>query len=236
MEENRGEVIEMEVLGRDKTAQEIRVFRIKLDKEISPVFCFAVRLGIEGHALTRPYSPISVAGRDIVCAIKIYTQIEGKEMLTPKIKDVKTGDFIRVLCYTKKIPISEILSPYKDIFMISAGTGITPMMQVLFKANQLETKHLFTSVSFNSSSEMIIFRDKQIYPHLNIAVTDIVSTDREKSLQKLEALILPTISGTTLYLVCGTDSFVADVAGERKGAFGGMLQRLGVAPSNCQKF
>ncbi|KAI5187730.1 cytochrome-b5 reductase [Nematocida homosporus] len=219
----------------------INEYTIGVESQEEPEFCMAVRLGIPGEVLTRPYSPVRCSGSEIVCIIKLYPLVPGRAQFTPALQGCSVGDILDVIWYTPKQAIGEILgSTYQDVVMVSAGTGVAPMMQVLEQANRLETKHRFLSVSFNRGVDSFILKEASRYPKVDLEIKDVVTNDspdeRERAIGQLLMYLKERESERTLYLVCGPDSFVERVAGPRKVAYGGLLADMGVPESRCIKF
>ncbi|KAI5191643.1 cytochrome-b5 reductase [Nematocida sp. AWRm77] len=230
----------------------VKEYHISVGKDLHPEPCYVVRLGVPKSVLTRPYTPVHVGERELVCRIKIYKEKEEREeggagereMLTPLLAKCSVGDVLRVLWYAKKFPIAEILSDeYKHVCMISAGTGVTPMMQVLEHANKhKDRKRTYFSVCFNRLRSGTLLKSSKEYPEIDLGVEDIITSQesmpRKKALDALKQILIAKKAeeGSTVYLVCGPDTFVAEVAGERKGAYGGMLKDLGVQQKDCYKF
>ncbi|KAI5136215.1 cytochrome-b5 reductase [Nematocida ausubeli] len=234
--EKRGIIKEIRQIGIS-----LCTYLVDIGEESFPPLCYAIRLGIVGKTLTRPYSPVSFTGSTVECIIKIYPQEEGKNMFTPDLEKLSVGDELRVLWYTPKYPIEEILSTkHMHVCMISAGTGITPMMQILDYAAQNRSMHKFTSIALSHSTNHQILKDSSLYSGISLECISLMSKNPDcthaELIRKIEVLIQPLLSKDVLYLVCGPDSFVEAVSGVRKGEYGGLLMRHNVPSSSCYKF
>ncbi|OAG31276.1 hypothetical protein NEIG_02361 [Nematocida sp. ERTm5] len=119
---------------------------------------------------------------------------------------------------------------YNTICMISAGTGITPMLQLLNHNNPTNPNFIFIYV-YNSNSQKIPLINHNI-TYYGIISNNIQHTDIISNIQDIIRLI---INKPVVYLVCGPDSFVYSISGERKGAYGGILKEMGVLEKDCYK-
>lgn len=246
VEEVRGMAGEMEgrITGIEEVGTNIKRYTIELPGPISPAVCYSIRLGRAAGGISRPYSPVSAVGASLVCVIKLYAAEPGREMLTPLLAECGVGSRLRVTRYLEKFPVMEILSgKHERVYLISGGTGVAPMMQVLdYAEKQRVSGHQYHSIAFNRCRSSIILKDRAEYPRLDLTVSDIITDDAEdhqhRALKRLEGMLQETLSrrGQTAYLVCGPDSLVEAVAGPRQGHFGGLLQSLGIDATRCYKF
>lgn len=232
----------------EKVGESIYRYTVSIEAEDIPQFCYAIRLGIPGEDLTRPYSPVKVSNREVVCIIKIYPVPDGaeeirKKMFTPNLKKLAVGDKIRILWYTRKHLIEQILNPNtKQICMVSAGTGITPMMQVLEYANGTKCPQKFINISVSSNEDTVILKGTDEYPSVRMEIHNVFVGENENTRETGLEIVKEKIKHllhkdeSTLFLVCGPDLFVKEIAGDRKGLFGGILHKLSVKEENCVKF
>lgn len=239
LQEKEGIIERVEEIGKS-----LYKYSINIGSSTFPSFCYAIRIGVYGEDLTRPYSPIRISDQTVECIIKIYPASDkNKKMLTPLLKDLSVNDRVRIVWYTKKHPIENILSNKIDqICMISAGTGITPMMQILEHSNTVKVPHKFISIALSSDSDSVILKNSQEYPFIKTKITDILvgkkDNARKYAIDRVEHTLTQILSENkpVLFLVCGPDSFVQEIAGERKGLFGGILHKMSVHESMCVKF
>lgn len=237
-------LIETEGLIREMEEIFPSMYRLKIlvEQASEPELCYAIRLGILGKSLTRPYSPVKYFQSVVDCIVKIYPQEEENEMFTPDLQNLGVGDKLRVLWYTPKYKITDILAEAnRMIYMISAGTGATPMMQILEHANERKNISKFVYIGLSRNINQKILKSAAVYPSLNLAVIDIFTSDdsqsRKSAINKIEHIITEGHSiSNSLYLVCGPDSFVEVLSGKRKGTYGRVLMKLGVPEGNCIKF
>ncbi|KAI5192242.1 cytochrome-b5 reductase [Nematocida minor] len=240
LKEKEGVISKIEEIGPS-----IYKYTIGVEEESMPTLCYAVRLGVPGRTLTRPFSPVKVSSTALECIIKIYPEPADKdhEMFTPYLSNLSVGDVLRVLWYTEKHPITEILcDTNRQVCMLSAGTGITPMMQILQCAQENKNKQSFKVVSVSSNSVYRILKSSDEYAALDLEITDIFIGRNEHSqgsglsILRERVAQIKSAEERTVYLVCGPDSFVKEVAGDRKGLYGGILHALGIPSSSCIKF
>ncbi|KAI5128186.1 hypothetical protein NEPAR08_1101 [Nematocida parisii] len=120
---------------------------------------------------------------------------------------------------------------YNTVCMISAGTGITPMLQLLNHNNPTNPNFIFIYV-YNSKSQKV-----PLINHGNITYYDIISHNIQHTdiISNIQDIIRLIINKPVVYLVCGPDSFVHSVGGDRKGAYGGILKEMGVLEKDCYK-
>lgn len=238
------EKIEDKIEGRIESieilAKATKKYRIRLcgKHTISP--CFSVRLSIDNCSFTRPYTPVEWSDNELVLVIKIYHS-EDHKTFTSALDECKEGDLVYIIKSRQTLLSENILNAkWKRIFMIGAGTGIAPMMQILFHATREKSKQEFILLSVNRTEADIIPVEIEKYVGINIRVENLLSKHkyvcREEIHRKIHNWIKSVKIEDTFYLVCGTDSFVEAVAGPRKGDFGGILQSLGILPSKCHKF
>ncbi|KAH9385234.1 cytochrome-b5 reductase [Nematocida major] len=230
----------------EEVATDIYKYTIYVGEAPAPDLCYAIRLGVPGRGVTRPFSPVKYKNSLVECIIKIYPCDAGKEdsMFTPNLRKLLVGAELTVLWYTPKYSIAQILrSECPPVCMISAGTGITPMLQILQHASDTKSRCAFFLINVcESSQHNILGRHKGEYGSLDVSLqsnfTD--GKDRAYVLENLKNMILDRHEKRpqkdTIYLVCGPDSFVSALAGERKGAYGGILMQLGVPEAQCFKF
>ncbi|KAI5168158.1 hypothetical protein NEIRO02_2434, partial [Nematocida sp. AWRm79] len=97
---------------------------------------------------------------------------------------------------------------YNTICMICAGTGITPMLQLLNHNNPTNPNFIFIYV-YNSNSQKIPLISNNI-TYYGIISNNIQHTDIISNIQDIIRLI---INKPVVYLVCGPDSFVYSISG-----------------------
>jgi len=221
---------------------EIRNYEISFKQGREAAFCFAMGIYSSCGEICRPYTPVKINKECVVCPIKIYKQEGERKMLTPLVGTWKEGDSVDILWYRKKLPILEMLSEkHKTVFMISAGTGVTPMMQMLFYADANRMRNFkFVSVCLNKNETYRILRSCAEYPGLDLEIVDLYTQtekgSRERSLMELRLEVEKIERETAIFCVSGPNSFVEAVSGPRKQEFGGMLKIMGVLDENCFKF
>ncbi|KAI5174939.1 cytochrome-b5 reductase [Nematocida sp. LUAm1] len=240
-----------EVIGRiekiQKINENINRYSISIPEQIDPEYAFSIRLGVPGREITRPYSPIKHINCEerthLEIIIKIYAAEPGRQQFTPLLRDRSEGDAVRVLWYVKKVSFPQvIMETHKRFLFICAGTGITPILQLLtWVKEKKERKRNYALIFFNRAKNQSIFTPEVSaeYAELDIELEEVFTdqnrNEEKKGLKRVYELANKEIE-STLYFVCGPDSFVEEVAGPRNKAYGGILKAIDVPENQCINF
>jgi len=220
--------------------------------------CFYfVQAEIDGEVIQRPYTPISAIDEpgSVTLLVKIYDRPYGK--MGNHIDSLKIGDTLKF-----KGPIPKIEyhpNAYDHIGMLSAGSGITPMYQVLREIwNKPNDKTRVTLLMSNSTIKDILLRKEleAMKAERPDQLTLVFTVSRPEDLwdgesgrideQKIRAWdILPSKETKTLVLVCGPPGFTASMAGPKliipgqrpqQGELEGCLKSIGFTKDEVFKF
>jgi len=212
-----------------------------------PVASFLLaRAELDGKEVVRPYTPVESAEGKVELLIKIYSN----GPMTSHIGKLKQGDVIEL-----KGPIEKFkydANSKKKIGMLAAGTGITPMLQVLNKiASDPKDRTEVVLLFFNLTPEDILLKEKlDALASKNKRIKILFSVDNPKGEWKgpvglvNDALVketMPPPSNDNLILVCGPPGFMNAVSGPKakdytQGELTGILQRLGYTGNGVFKY
>jgi len=212
-----------------------------------PVASFLLaRAEVDGKELVRPYTPVESAEGKVELLIKIYPN----GPMTSHIGKLKQNDFIELKGPMEKFKYDA--NSKKKIGMLAAGTGITPMLQVLNKIasnpkDQTEVVLLF----FNTTPDDVLLKEKlDALASKTKRIKVVYSVDNPKGDWKgkvglvNDALVketMPPPSADNLILVCGPPGFMNAVSGQKakdytQGELSGILQRLGYTGNGVFKY
>lgn len=224
---------------------------LKLDEnfEISKIPYF-VYIYNDSKSLRKPYTPISVNGREMSIIVKTYYGTGISNHIYKK----SVGDILFISnAYYKQ----EYDRSHKNVLMLAGGTGIAPMLQII---DNESVKSKFTIIFSNSSFSDIIVNKDIIRNDINIyhviSNPDCpVSFDKSYHLVnenncffgRLDEKIIKDvhekqgISRFDYIYVCGTKEYLECVAGSKsadktQGELSGMLKNLGYDSDFVYKF
>lgn len=208
--------------------------------------------GADGKDVSRPYTPIDTDKKnELHFLIKDYPNGN----MSSYIHKLKVGDLLEI-----KGPLPKLKYEHNakhQVGLVSGGTGITPMLQVLEKAlSNKEDKTTFSLVFANQTPEDILLKGKldtlqQKYPgRFNVTYTVSKLTDAQKAAWKGEvghvskdmlAKYLPKASDKNNFVyVCGPPGFMKAVSGTKapdytQGELSGVLKDLGFSSEQVFK-
>ncbi|KAK6089642.1 hypothetical protein P3W45_001408 [Vairimorpha bombi] len=224
---------------------------LKLDEDFEilkvPYFVYIYN---DSKFMKKPYTPITMNGREISLIVKTYYGTGLSNYIYKK----SLGDTLFISnAYYKQ----EYNRDHKNVLMLAGGTGITPMLQII---NNDSDKSKFTIIFSNSSfsdiiiNKNIISDDVDIY-HVISNPEYPVSFDRSFYLVneynfffgRLSEKIIKEIhekKGITHFdyiYVCGPKEYLECVAGSKspdktQGRLTGMLKNLGYDSDSVYKF
>ncbi|WKX92740.1 hypothetical protein Q1695_010627 [Nippostrongylus brasiliensis] len=200
-------------------------FPVALGKHVS----FKVRKG--ASVLYRPYTPIGfgslperfedfervscTGAAKLTFMIKIYEQ----GICTPSLEKLNIGDSIEFSEPIGNIDLSPWTSPKFGLLMLAAGTGLTPMVNIisarLLKSSDEGLDSSSTELLlFNKSEEDIVSDDwlPMKWTDERMKIEHILSAPSEKwsgRVGRITAQMLPESQDSLRVLICGPDGFIA---------------------------
>ncbi|KAF8336538.1 uncharacterized protein EI90DRAFT_3046093 [Cantharellus anzutake] len=204
----------------------------------------------KGNPIIRPYTPISPSDTrgEIQLLVKKYDT--GK--LTPFIFRMKPGDKLGFKGPIPKIPYEA--NKWDEVAMISGGSGITPMYQILNHALHLkDDKTKFTLIFANVSPADILLREdldsfkKQHPDRFNVVyVVDKAEGNWTGPTGHVNADLIrkhvppPSAGEKVKILICGPPGQVKAISGPKEGMkqgrLDGTLKELGYTQDQVFKF
>lgn len=70
------------------------------------------------------------------------------------------GSKVEISNYTGKFDVDRVCSKFKELFLICAGSGFTPMIRLLVHALEIERISKVTIMFFNKTSKDILWRNQ----------------------------------------------------------------------------
>ncbi|KAJ3261602.1 NADH-cytochrome b5 reductase [Boothiomyces macroporosus] len=187
----------------------------------------------------RQYTPISRTSSHLTFLIKLYK--DGS--LSRMFRELKVGDVVSMRGPILTMP-AYVKNSCKEIGMVCAGTGITPMYQLIKKILQDPVDQTKITLFYQNKTVADILLKaeldhlRQTYPdQLKIVYSvDHGYADRSGYVDLKALKILPK----ECVLVCGPDGFVGAVAGRMgenntQGPVGGFLKELGYTSTQVYK-
>ena len=249
---------------------EFRKFRVVDAKDVSPntklirvelppdstsgltvASCVVARAEIDGKAVTRPYTPVSLNSQVgfVDFLVKVYPAPGG--VMSRHITSLRPdADVVEIKGPFKKLEYKPNMK--KRVGMIAGGTGVTPMLQIIREI--LSNPEDMTQVSLvfaNVTEADILLREEldalaYLYPNFKVFYTldkpprgwtggsGFVSKDMIRA-------HLPPPGPDNLVLVCGPKGMVELVSGPKgpkdtQGELTGLLAELGFDASQVYKF
>ncbi|KAI5180177.1 cytochrome-b5 reductase [Nematocida sp. AWRm80] len=228
----------------DKIDEDHNIYTILVPGMIEvPEELYSIRINSKiNNGLSRPYSPISTRAGEIKCLIKIYKETSSNPMLTPEISKWKVNDEISLLWYVKKQSINDIIAKDTIVF-ISAGTGITPMLQLTdYLYNHQDKQNKIVSIAYNTKKYLLTESIRRLYNRLPVEYKVRTENNQESTTEigiqsEIESVIKEEgiDAKEAVFIVCGPDGFVEKTAGPRHGVFGGALKSIGISEDSCFK-
>jgi len=256
---NPEDFVPFKLVQKFNVTHDTKLFRFALPSPehklgLHPASCILTRAqGPDGKPIVRPYTPVSkenVQGHfDLI--IKVYP--DGP--MSTHIDRLKPGDSLEV-----KGPISKFQytpNMKKEIGMLAGGTGITPMLQLLYTilenpADKTRIHLVFCNktvqdILVKESLDMLVGK----YPN-RFRVYYMVDKAPERTTgywgggvgfitKEAIKANMPAPSDNNLILVCGPTGFYKTVSGDKtpereQGPLTGLLQELGYKESQVFKF
>ncbi|XP_059124309.1 cytochrome b5 reductase 4 isoform X2 [Peromyscus eremicus] len=125
-----------------------------------------LKLSVTGAEIVKPYTPVSESllsdfkepvlppNKYIYFLIKIYPD----GLLTPELDHLQIGDFVSVSSPEGNFKVSK-LQDVEDLFLLAAGTGFTPMVNVLnYALTSMSSLRKAKLMFFNKTEDDIIWR------------------------------------------------------------------------------
>ncbi|KHJ86050.1 oxidoreductase NAD-binding domain protein, partial [Oesophagostomum dentatum] len=147
-------------------------------------------------------------------AIKIYPQ----GICTPSLDQLQIGDTIEISEPVGTVDISLWTDPSTELFMLAAGTGLTPMINVLdYRLKKMSDQGLTlcstTLLLFNKTEKDIIDDDWMPvkWSDSRIRIEHILSEPSDSwtgKIGRINADMLPLPNDNLRVLLCGPDGFV----------------------------
>ena len=213
--------------------------------------CIVAKADIEGKAVVRPYTPVSLNGQRgyVELLIKSYPKPGG--VMSRHIQSLRPGvDSLEMKGPFKKIEYRSNMK--KKIGMIAGGTGVTPMLQIIREVlSNPEDRTELSLIFANVSESDILLRAEldalaYLYPNFRVYYTldkppsgwtGGVGFVSEEMIRKK----MPPPSDDHLILVCGPKGLLEHVSGpkEQKDSQGpllGLLRNLGYTELQVYKF
>lgn len=185
---------------------------------------------IKGNESFKPYSPIKVEDYSLTFIIKNYEQGNVSKFISEK----NVNDTLEIQFPFSKGEFKDI----SDVLMIAGGTGITPMLQILY--NSKMGKNNFTLLFYNKSDEDIFYA-KELDELANVFyfVEKGSHLIGKPSLQNIKE-----VTNNKMYkyvYVCGPPGMMECVCGKKnpdksQGELKGILKELGYNENNVHKF
>ncbi|WUR04234.1 NADH-cytochrome b5 reductase (MCR1) [Vairimorpha necatrix] len=247
VEVKKCKIVEKYMISQDTIFIKVSSEEFLLNNEVS----FFVYIYNDSQDFFRPYTPVSWKHNEINFVIKKYPRNGISEMIHNK----NIGDEVNI---SKSIPKLKYNENKKNILMISAGTGITPMLQILKKEQNIgkftiiDCNRTFDDILINRN---IINKDIKIFYILNKEKNQCVLNknlyfikDDEENIikerltkQLLEKILKELPSRPEFVYVCGPPGFMKSISGEKlpnleQGELTGMLKELGFTSDEVYKF
>lgn len=206
----------------------------------------------DGKAVVRPYTPISRLDQRgyMEILVKCY---KGSKMGT-HLHSMKLGHTIEIKGPFEKLPYQP--GQYQKIGMLAAGSGITPMFQLLREALKEASPPEVSLVYANKKKDDILlgFELSELYEvHQKFAPYFVLEEPPKdwmggvgfvtKDMVK-HFMPAPSAAFNSIVLVCGPPGFMKHVSGEKdftvsppaQGEVGGLLKELGYPQRMVYKF
>ncbi|MCE7065658.1 ferredoxin--NADP reductase [Dyadobacter sp. CY326] len=114
---------------------------------------------MHGHEVRRSYSMSSAPGVDELPAITIK-RVPNGEMSRFWIDTVKVGDHFNVLPPSGRFVLEDAVGLPRDIVLIAAGSGITPLFSILKQTLATETESQITLLYASRNVKSALFHDQ----------------------------------------------------------------------------
>jgi len=179
----------------------------------------------EGMEVVRSYTPVvpldgSSKGPELHLLIKVYPD----GAFTPRVGALQTGDEIEVSDHTGTFQLAQIENKDK-LYLIAAGTGVTPIIRLLPHLNKTKT----TFLNFNKTDQDIIwgdviaeFAEKNSWLRVQNVFSDQPSASGPKGRIRKEILgaFIEQDEGRRMACICGPPPFMQEAASLLREEFG----------------
>ena len=179
------------------------------------------RTSRENTEIVRSYTPVNILDCDGDGNLHFLIKIYSDGALTPYVGSLSVGDKVNISDTSGTFSMSQIpSSPDAEVYLLAAGTGITPMLSILHALKTFKQKPKLRLFTFDRTIKDIIWKDQiQKYQSANsswMKVTHVVSSDEfgwEDEIGKIsEALLRKYIEDKTEVktrwaAVCGPPGF-----------------------------
>lgn len=209
---------------------------------------------VDGKPVMRPYTPVSRpdAKGYVDLIVKDYPAPAG--VMSRHINNLKPGESINFKGPWKKLDYTPNM--YKQIGMVAGGSGITPMLQIIYAiVDNKEDKTEINLVFANVKEEDIMLKkelDAIAKAHSNFKVYYVLDkppTGWKQGTgyitQDMLASNLPPATAGSMVLVCGPSPMVKMISGDKQkdekgnfvqGPVDGLLKNLGFTADKVYKF
>uniref|UniRef100_A0A0K0DEE6 Cytochrome-b5 reductase n=1 Tax=Angiostrongylus cantonensis TaxID=6313 RepID=A0A0K0DEE6_ANGCA len=172
-----------------------------------PYFCL-------GSTLYRFYTPEGNGWCNGSATISLMIKIYSDGICTPCLGNLAVGDSIEVSEPIGKTDLSRWISPECDLVLLAAGTGITPMVNVLIsRLRKMEMNPCNTRLLLFNKTEQDIVSDDWLpikWDDNTVKVEHILTSPSEGWNGRrghIDADMIPPVHTSMRVLVCGPDEF-----------------------------
>ena len=124
------------------------------------------RAVVEGLEITRSYTPVvSLVKQEVEVedemkgCLQFLIKIYPDGMMTPGLGQLAVGDTVTLSNHTGSFQASQApLTPDSQLYLLAAGTGITPIIGLLAHLHKLSSKPAVKLITFDRREEDIIWR------------------------------------------------------------------------------
>ena len=119
---------------------------------------------VEGLEVTRSYTPVvpllkQMMDEEVEGCLQFLIKVYPHGMMTPGLGELLVGDTVSVSHHTGSFRLSQVpLSPASELYLLTAGTGITPIIGLLAHLQKLSSKPAVKLITFDRKEEDIIWR------------------------------------------------------------------------------
>ncbi|KAH9255579.1 hypothetical protein BASA81_006409 [Batrachochytrium salamandrivorans] len=240
-----------EQLTANTTRQRFALQSPEHETGLTVASCVVAKAEIDGKAVVRPYTPISLNEQRgfVELLIKSYPAPGG--LMSRHIQQLKPGqDSLEMKGPFKKLDYKANM--VKKIGLVAGGTGVTPMLQVIREVLSNPADLTELSLVFANQTELdILLREEldalaYLYPNFRVYYTvDKASKGWTGGVgfvsQEMIHKRLPKPEEDCLVLVCGPKGMMEHVSGNKEsqtvqGPVSGLLKQAGFKDSQVYKF
>ncbi|XP_038177311.1 cytochrome b5 reductase 4 isoform X1 [Arvicola amphibius] len=159
-----------QLISKEDVTHDTRLFCLMLPPsthlQVPVGYHVYLKLSVTGAEIVKPYTPVSVSSlsgfrepapppnKYIYFLIKIYPD----GLFTPELDRLQIGDFVSVSSPEGNFKLSK-LQEVEDLFLLAAGTGFTPMVNVLnYALTCMSSLRKVKLMFFNKTEDDIIWR------------------------------------------------------------------------------